>query len=58
MPIQNKSYSTLGSVREFYDLIPMLALPDDDKDPIFEVVAPSLPGYAWSQGSAKAGIIT
>ncbi|KAJ6642892.1 Juvenile hormone epoxide hydrolase 1 [Pseudolycoriella hygida] len=44
-----------GSVREFYDLIPLMAAPENVTDTIFEVVAPSLPGYAWSQGSSKSG---
>lgn len=45
-----------GSVREFYELIPKLALPDSEElDVVFEVVAPSLPGYGWSQAAAKPG---
>lgn len=38
-----------GSVREFYDIIPLLTTPNDKSDYVFEVVAPSLPGYGWSQ---------
>ena len=44
-----------GSVREFYDIIPKLALPNDELDIVFEVVAPSLPGYGWSDGASKPG---
>lgn len=45
-----------GSIREFYDIIPKLALPDSEElDVVFEVVAPSLPGYGWSQAAAKPG---
>lgn len=38
-----------GSVREFYDIIPLLTTPNDKSDYVFEVVAPSLVGYGWSQ---------
>lgn len=45
-----------GSIREFYDIIPKLAVPDTEElDVVFEVVAPSLPGYGWSQAAAKSG---
>lgn len=44
-----------GSIREFYDFFPLLTKPSDDSDYVFEVVAPSLPGYGWSEGSAKKG---
>lgn len=40
-----------GSVREFYDFIPLLTTPNDKTDYVFEVIAPSLPGYGWSQVS-------
>lgn len=42
-----------GSVREFYDLFPMLTTSDGVY--VFEVIAPSLPGYGWSDGPAKTG---
>ncbi|XP_052898987.1 juvenile hormone epoxide hydrolase 2-like [Anopheles moucheti] len=45
-----------GSVREFYDIIPMLTTKSKDKDFVFEVIVPSLPGYGWSQASAKKGL--
>lgn len=38
-----------GTVREFYDFIPLLTTPSDKSDYVFEVIAPSLPGYGWSQ---------
>lgn len=45
-----------GSVREFYEIVPKLALPESEElDVVFEVVVPSLPGYGWSQGSSKTG---
>lgn len=37
-----------GSVLEFDALIERLAEPEDQAMPAFHVVAPSLPGYAWS----------
>ncbi|XP_055642252.1 juvenile hormone epoxide hydrolase 1-like [Toxorhynchites rutilus septentrionalis] len=45
-----------GSVREFYDIIPMLTSTSDDKQFVFEVIVPSLPGYGWSQGPSKTGM--
>lgn len=46
-----------GSVREFYELIPLLTndYNNDDLDVSFEVIAPSLPGFGWSEGSSKQG---
>lgn len=41
-----------GSVFEFYKLIPMLT--NDENQP-FDVVAPSIPGFAWSEGASKKG---
>ena len=37
-----------GSIVEFDALIDRLAEPEDQAAPAFHVVAPSLPGYAWS----------
>ncbi len=37
-----------GSVLEFDAIIDRLAEPEDESQPAFHVVAPSLPGYAWS----------
>lgn len=44
-----------STVRDFYDMIPMLTSPDDAGAIAFDVIAPSLPGYAWSDGPAKRG---
>lgn len=33
-----------GSVREFYEAIPLLTTPQPGKDFVFEVIVPSLPG--------------
>ncbi|XP_049770766.1 juvenile hormone epoxide hydrolase 1-like [Schistocerca cancellata] len=45
-----------GSVREFYSLLPLLTTPRKGERFVFEVVAPSLPGYGFSQGAAKPGL--
>jgi pimeloyl-ACP methyl ester carboxylesterase len=37
-----------GSILEFDAIIERLAEPEDPSQPAFHVVAPSLPGYAWS----------
>lgn len=44
-----------GSVREFYEFIPDLVKPIEGIDVIFEVVAPSLPGFGWSDATNKPG---
>lgn len=44
-----------GSIREFYDLLPLLTTPNDNSDYVFEVVAPSLPGFGWSEAAVKTG---
>lgn len=45
-----------GSVREFSDFINIVASPDNEElDIVFEVVAPSLPGFAFSDAPAKQG---
>lgn len=43
-----------GSVIEFHKLLPLLTTPDAD-GLAFEVVAASLPGYAWSEAPKKRG---
>ncbi|KAF5292135.1 hypothetical protein FQA39_LY14090 [Lamprigera yunnana] len=45
-----------GSIREFYEIIPLLTTPQNDQDFVFEVIAPSLPGYGFSEGSSKPGL--
>lgn len=40
-----------GSVREFFDFIPILTKETNITDYAFEVVAPSLVGYGWSDVS-------
>ncbi|XP_017471750.1 PREDICTED: juvenile hormone epoxide hydrolase 2 [Rhagoletis zephyria] len=47
-----------SSIREFYPLIHKLHQTHLDKKNkyIFNVVVPSLPGFAWSQGASKVGL--
>lgn len=45
-----------GSVVEFYKIIPMLARTTDDRDFAFEVIAPSLPGYGFSDAAVRPGL--
>lgn len=44
-----------GSVREFYEIIPKLTSPSAQHNVVFEVIAPSLPGYGFSQAASKTG---
>lgn len=45
-----------GSVREFYEMIPILTTPQTGRNFVFEVVAPSLPGYGFSDAASKPGM--
>ncbi|XP_043286277.1 juvenile hormone epoxide hydrolase 1 [Venturia canescens] len=45
-----------GSVVEFQKIIPMLTTPREDQDYVFEVIAPSLPGYGFSDGAVRPGL--
>ncbi|KAG7202385.1 hypothetical protein KM043_018702 [Ampulex compressa] len=45
-----------GSVVEFQKIIPLLTTPHPDKNFIFEVIAPSLPGYGFSDGAVRPGL--
>ncbi|MFZ5609511.1 MAG: epoxide hydrolase family protein [Pseudomonadota bacterium] len=47
------SHGWPGSVLEFTHIIDRLAAPQDPAQPAFHVVAPSLPGYAWSDKPAS-----
>lgn len=42
-----------GSVREFYDFFPLLTQPSARSSFVFEVIAPSLPGFGWSEGATR-----
>lgn len=43
-------------MREFYDLFPLLTESNDESEFLFEVIAPSLPGFGWSDPSQKVGL--
>ncbi|KAK5642946.1 hypothetical protein RI129_009113 [Pyrocoelia pectoralis] len=45
-----------GSVREFYEVIPLLTTPQEGRDFVFEVIVPSLPGYGFSEAPSKPGL--
>lgn len=45
-----------GSVREFYDILPLLLSPQEDTNFVFEVIAPSLPGYGFSDAAVRPGM--
>ncbi|CAH0561419.1 unnamed protein product [Brassicogethes aeneus] len=45
-----------GSVREFYEMAPMLTRDDPGRNFVFELVIPSLPGYGFSDGTSKKGL--
>lgn len=38
-----------SSIREFYELIPKLITPKEGHNFVFEIIAPSLPGFGFSQ---------
>ncbi|XP_012538919.1 juvenile hormone epoxide hydrolase 2 [Monomorium pharaonis] len=40
-----------GSIIEFYKVIPLLTLPKPEHDFVFEVIAPSLPGFGFSSAA-------
>lgn len=44
-----------GSVSEFYDIIPMLT-DTRQKDFVFEIIVPSLPGFGFSEAPKKPGM--
>ncbi|KAJ3635162.1 hypothetical protein MTP99_008091 [Tenebrio molitor] len=45
-----------GSVREFYETIPLLTTPQKDRNFVFEVIVASLPGYGFSQAAVRPGL--
>nr|AAB88192.1 epoxide hydrolase [Trichoplusia ni] len=45
-----------GSVREFYEAIPLLTAVSKDRDFAFEVIVPSLPGYGFSDPAVRPGL--
>ncbi|XP_026761182.2 juvenile hormone epoxide hydrolase-like [Galleria mellonella] len=45
-----------SSVREFYEAIPLLTTVRPGYDFVFEVIAPNLPGFVYSQGPVRPGL--
>ncbi|KAK9882412.1 hypothetical protein WA026_020934 [Henosepilachna vigintioctopunctata] len=45
-----------SSIVEFYDIITHLTTPQKGYDFVFEVIAPSLPGYGFSDGASRPGL--
>lgn len=45
-----------GSIMEFYKIIPLLTTPRPEHDFIFEVIAPSLPGFGFSTAATIPGL--
>ncbi|RVE53920.1 hypothetical protein evm_001323 [Chilo suppressalis] len=45
-----------GSVREFYEAIHRLTSPRAGYDFVFEIIAPSLPGFGYSQAPVRPGL--
>ncbi|XP_044760197.1 juvenile hormone epoxide hydrolase 1-like [Coccinella septempunctata] len=45
-----------GSVREFYEIIPLLTTPQKDRQFVYEVIVPSLPGYGFSEAAVRPGL--
>lgn len=45
-----------GSVREFYELAPMLTTPSKERNIVFELVMPHIPGYGFSETAVKPGL--
>lgn len=44
-----------GSVYEFNKILPLLTTPREDKDYVFEVICPSIPGYGFSEPPHQPG---
>ncbi|XP_047539163.1 juvenile hormone epoxide hydrolase-like [Vanessa atalanta] len=47
-----------SSVRDFYGIIPLLTSAKPEYNFVFEVIAPSLPGFAFSQAPVRPGLTT
>lgn len=45
-----------GSVREFYEAIPHLTAVSKDRNFALEIIAPSLPGYGFSDAAVRPGL--
>lgn len=45
-----------GSVLEFYKIIPLLTNTKPEYDFVFEIIAPSLPGFGFSDPAIRPGL--
>nr|QHB21919.1 juvenile hormone epoxide hydrolase 1 [Colaphellus bowringi] len=45
-----------GSLREFYDILPILTTPQEGRDFVFEVIAAHIPGYGFSKPAVRPGL--
>ncbi|XP_075986198.1 juvenile hormone epoxide hydrolase-like [Anticarsia gemmatalis] len=45
-----------GSIREFYDAIPLLTAVSSDRNFALEVIAPSIPGFGFSDATTTMGL--
>ncbi|XP_046739170.1 juvenile hormone epoxide hydrolase 1-like [Diprion similis] len=45
-----------GSIVEFQKIIPLLTVPRADRDFVFELIIPSLPGYGFSDAAIRPGL--
>ena len=45
-----------GSALEFYKIIPLLTTPRQEYDFVFEIIAPSLPGFGFSSPAVRPGL--
>ncbi|XP_072392196.1 juvenile hormone epoxide hydrolase 1-like [Diabrotica undecimpunctata] len=45
-----------GSVREFYELFPLLTTPQKGRNFVFEVIAPHIPGFGFSKPAVRPGL--
>ena len=50
------AHPSAGSVIEFSKVIPLLTSPRADSEYVFEVIAPSIPGYGWSSPAHQKGL--
>ncbi|XP_054707166.1 epoxide hydrolase 1-like [Uloborus diversus] len=44
-----------GSIVEFVKIIPILTTPRPDRDFVFELICPSIPGYGFSESAHRSG---
>ncbi|KAJ8925185.1 hypothetical protein NQ315_001370 [Exocentrus adspersus] len=45
-----------GSIREFYEIIPLLTAPQKDRTLVFEIIAPLVTRYGFSEAAVRPGL--